>query len=334
MENERVVFTAPRQVEVLGGEVPEPGPGQILIRNAATVVSPGTERAVLLQLPNALRRFPFAPGYSNAGVVAAVGTGVGDLRVGDAVVADAPHERYSLRRARAVVAAPPGLPPERAAFAYMAVIAIGGVRKARIELGESVLVMGLGLIGQLAVQLARANGARRVVGLDRHPFRLDLAQRCGAEALVLSDDLEATAATLRDRTGGRGFDVVVDATGFPDAAGLAMAAAATGGRVVLLGSTRGLSTVNLYEDVHCRGLVLIGAHNQARPREDSTPGFWTQQRDMECIVGLLADGRLDVDPLITDRVAPSQAPELYRRVADWDPAVVAVVIDWSADCTA
>jgi 2-desacetyl-2-hydroxyethyl bacteriochlorophyllide A dehydrogenase len=325
----RVQFAAPGQVELVSVPVPAPGPGQVLIRNDVTVVSPGTERAVLLGLPNALRPFPYVPGYSSAGTVLAVGPGVEGLDTGQAVVSDAPHESHSLRPARSVVPLPAELPPHRAAFAYLVTIALQGVRKARIELGESVLVLGLGLIGQLAAQLARCAGAGRVLAVDRHAVRVEAARRCGIGAEVLPEDAAAALPALRARARRGGYDVVIEATGFADAPELAFAAAAPLGRVVLLGSTRGLSTVNLYEHVHRRGLVVLGAHNMARPAQDSYPGFWTQRRDLECAVDLLAEGRLDVEPLISHRVRPEEAPGLYRRLAEWDPALLAAVFDWS-----
>jgi threonine dehydrogenase-like Zn-dependent dehydrogenase len=123
--------------------------------------------------------------------------------------------------------------------------------------------------------------------------------------------------------------VVIESTGYPDAVGVAFQAARPFGRVILLGSTRGDSTVNFYRDVHRPGLTIIGAHAMLSiPKVESRPGFWTWGEEAQCIMGFLSKGRLDVKGLITDRIVPAQVEETYRRIVDWNPDILGCIIRW------
>jgi threonine dehydrogenase-like Zn-dependent dehydrogenase len=223
---------------------------------------------------------------------------------------------------------PDGLKPELAVFFQMGSIALQGVRKARIELGEGVAVLGQGLVGQLALQFARLDGGFPAIGVDLSEGRRAISLRCGADAA-----LDPRAADFRDRlaeaTGG-GPAAVIEATGSPEPVKQALEIAGNGGRIILLGSTRGTSDdVNWYQDIHRRGLQIIGAHASVRPRHDRRPGYWTWRQDSETILRLMAAGRLAIEPLISDRVPWHRAPQIYERLAAWDEGLLGVVLDWT-----
>jgi threonine dehydrogenase-like Zn-dependent dehydrogenase len=210
----------------------------------------------------------------------------------------------------------------------MGAISLQGVRKADVELGEPVLVIGQGIIGNLALQLARLSGGMPVFGTDLDEERLELSRRCGADQ-VASPASVKVEEWVRDATGGRGAAVVIEATGEPDAVVPAFWAAAPRGRVVLLASSRGEATsVNFYRDVHDKGLVVIGAHNSVRPERDTTAGFWTFREDAEVILKLLAAGRLKVRDLIGLRLKADEAPEGYRRIVENRGGVPGILLDW------
>jgi L-iditol 2-dehydrogenase len=124
--------------------------------------------------------------------------------------------------------------------------------------------------------------------------------------------------------------VVIEATGHPDAANSAFGIAAPGGRVVLLGSTRGATAeVNFYRDVHRKGLTVIGAHDIARPDHDSYPGYWTAAQDRTVGLRLLAADRLQVRPLITHRVGWRDAESAYEMLRNWESGALGIVLDWA-----
>ncbi len=327
MKSHRVVWTERFVAQVEGWEVPEVGDGQVLVRSHFTLISPGTERAWFLNLPNTPTKFPQYPGYSAVGRVVHVGAKVQGVQVGDRVVWAGRHAAHAVVSADAVLPVPSELSDEEAAFFNLAAIAMQGVRKARIELGESVVVIGVGLIGLLAMQLAKLNGAIPAIAVDRDGRRLQFAQLVGADATFLStDDLPSR---ITHYTTDSGAHVVIDATGDPEAIPLAFQLARWCGRVVLLASPRGeTKSVNFYRDVHRKGLVIIGAHDSVRPRSESSPDFWTAKDDRALSLRLLTARRLQVKPLITHRFAWADAPKAYDLLAQWDLTALGILLDW------
>ena len=325
--NQRIVFTDAGVVEVEECPPPSLGADQLLIRTRTTLISPGTERAFFLGLPNTPGSYPHYPGYSNIGEVVAVGDGVEGWTPGMRVANTAGHAASVTVRAESCLPVPEDLADGEAVFFNLAAIAMQGVRKARVELGEPVVVIGAGLIGLLALQLARLNGGLPVVSVDTDERRLAFAQAVDAdETVVLSDDLKTTIAALCEDEGAA---VVIEATGHPEAILTAFDLARPGGRVILLGSTRGeTEQVNFYRDVHKKGLTVIGAHNSARPLVESHPGWWVAQDDQRVALKLLALGRLSVRPLITHQFAWREAPRAYERLKRWDTSTLGMVLNW------
>ena len=205
-------------------------------------------------------------------MVEACGNEVQELRVGDRVACAAPHASYALVDADVCLPAPAELLAEEAAFFNLLAIAMQGVRKARIELGESVAVLGAGIVGILAMRLAQLSGGLPVIGIDLDSQRLELARRIGADDILASG--AGLADDLRQKLGRAGADVVIEATGAPALVVTAFQLAAEKGRVVLLGSARGdTERVNFYRDVHRKGLHVIGAHEITRPRHENSPAI-------------------------------------------------------------
>src|SRR5262249_28002878 len=231
---------------------------EVLVETEISLISPGTERAFLLGLPNAQARFPYYPGYSSVGRIAATSPGVEQLTPGDRVASGYSHASHAVVRAARCWRVPDGLAPEEAVYFSLGAIALQGVRRARVELGEPVGVLGLGLVGNLALQLARLDGAMPALGLEPDAGRCALALECGADACLDPASPEA-ASSIQAATHERGLAVVIEATGIPEAVNQALDLTATHGRVVLLASTRGTTETNFYRDVHRKGLTLYGA---------------------------------------------------------------------------
>lgn len=309
-------------------DLAEPGETEIQVKVHASLISPGTERAFVLNMENTSGQYPMYPGYSSAGVVTKVGSAVTDFAVGDRIACHGITHRScgNIRQARAAKI-PDGVPFEAAAFTSLGVIALQGIRKARIELGESAMVLGLGIIGQLAVQLAKLNGAVPVIGVDRADNRLKLAQRLGAD-VVLNAAEPAWRERLLQETGGIGPHVVIEGTGAPEVVGTAFETAAPFGRVVILSSTRGNSTINFYRDVHKKALTVVGAHISGNPADDSRPGFWTWRDDATAFLKLLQHGRLSTGPLVTEQVHWPDAEQIYREMLISNVHMIGTLIRW------
>jgi len=327
--NHQLFFTQPGTAVLETRPMPKPGPTQLLVRTRTSLVSPGTERAFFLSLPNTTHNYPFAAGYCNIGEVVAIGEQVTGWQIGERIASEGHHAAYVLVDANYALRVPAGLSDEDAPFFNLASIALQGVRKAHIELGESVAVIGAGLIGLMALQLSRLQGALPTISIDQDEGRLDFASQSGADLLIAAS--EGIADEVKAQNGGEGAAVVIEATGNPDAILTAFACAKHFGRVVLLGSTRGETDhVNFYRDVHRKGLTVIGAHNSARPLHESSPAFWTQFDDQRVALQLLARKRLTVQPYITHRFPWHDAPAAYEILRSWNKSALGILLDWTA----
>jgi 2-desacetyl-2-hydroxyethyl bacteriochlorophyllide A dehydrogenase len=332
----RLVAYAPRSMELESVELPDvPPPGMLLVDAKATAISAGTEVANFRGITTYRsadspdwRADPYYPGYSVAGVVRAVGDGVSGFAPGDRVCGMGPHASAVLVEAGRLVCIPDDVSFDYAAMTTLVCIVMNAVRLARIELGERVAVVGAGLIGQLALQLSRISGARPTLSVDPIEARRDLARTCGATAAVdpMADNADAQ---MERATGGRDFDVVFEATGSPAAFNPALKLVAFGGRMILLGSTRGLvEQLDPYSDIHLKGATLIGAHMRTHPPVATPGNRWTFEANRELALRLIADGSLQLEPLISHRESGDEGPRLFERLAERRESFFGVLLHW------
>jgi len=315
-------------------ETAGPGPGEVTVTTRVSVVSPGTERARALGMPDTPRDFPYHAGYCSAGTVSAVGPGVGGpgavvLKAGDRVAVRTGHRSAVTVPASFPIPLLTGVDFLHGAFLPLGQVGLQGVRKARIRKGESVLVLGLGLIGRIAMKVARVFMAGTVLGADRSPERLAAARAEWPAGHILDTADPGWQEKLKALTGGHGPDITVEVTGLPELIPVACRATRRLGRVVLLSSTRGETTMNFYRDVHKPGLTLIGAHTDAVPEDASRPGLWTMKDEAAFYQELVAAGRLDLSNLVTHRVPAPEVIPVYESMLAGDPSVLGIVLDWS-----
>lgn len=328
MQTNAIVFTGVHQVAIVQAEVPEPGPGQVLVQTRYSGISPGTELRCLAGKQPEAKPWPFIPGYSQTGVIVAVGTGV-TLPLGTAVYCGgtaaalpAPmwggHVAHALRDESQVIPLPAGIDLLDAALTHMLAIAYHGLRMAKPLPHEQVAVIGLGLIGQLAARFFTAAGAQ-VLAVDRIAQRVALAQQGGVTAQV-ADNLVATVRTHF----AEGVDIIVDATGAAAVLPLAIELARdlpwddtprAGTRYVVQGSYPAEFAVP-YQDAFRKELTFL------LPRD-------MQRRDAYTGLDLLARKRITVRELIGRVAAPEQAPEVYVALREPDAPLVTAVFDWA-----
>jgi threonine dehydrogenase-like Zn-dependent dehydrogenase len=307
-----------------GYEFLSPLPHEVTVRVERTVVSPGTERAVLCGLPGARRPFPYVPGYSAAGTVLAVGKQVRGFKVGDRVAGRVHHASTETVPAAVLFPIPQGVSARAASFIELGIITLQGIRKAAIKPGERVAVIGQGLIGQLANRMVRAVGASEVIAIAPSRRRAKTALQAGGadEFIALGKDPAAVD--------GLAVDCVIEAVGTPDAVTTAMRCARPGGRVILLGSSRGLSrNVDMFRYAQQRGLTLVGAHISDVPDRDVSQARWTYRQEGELFLALLAAGRLEVEDLVTWDAAPDECNAVFEMLAKGGADQVAISFDWS-----
>jgi predicted dehydrogenase len=298
----------------------------------ATNGVPATYRKVMGKLDS------YTPlGYSLCGVVEQVGSGIDEVKVGDLVACagneHALHAELNWVPKNLYVPVPDGLAPRHAAFGTVGSIALQGVRQGEPQLGEVALVIGLGLIGQLVVQLLAASGVR-VVGADPDPARCELAERLGAVACgdPASAAVENSVAEL---TGGHGVDQVYLAAGGGSNQPVELAARLSRdrGRVVDIGKCRLDLPWNAYYekelDVRFSRSYGPGRYDPEYELEgrDYPIGYvrWTERRNLACFLDLVARGRVDVEPLVSHTADFSDAVETYQSLKDGDLKAVAVL---------
>jgi len=315
-------------------EVPQPKAGDVLLENDYTVVSAGTERANLVQLPNtgtSESGFPLNPGYCAAGRVIAVGDGVTSLSVGDrAIINWGGHRSHTIKRAAATLRIDDdSIDLFDAAFAPITSFSLLGVRKLRLEVGESVMIAGQGILGVFALQFALLSGAIPVLVADLDPERRALALKLGATAALnpADDDFVAQVMALTD---GKGTNGVVEVTGVARALQQALEYVAWEGRISLLGCTRiSDAPIDYYKYVHRRGISLIGSHTNSRAKHESSPGHWTELDDYRAFLKLVAAGKIQTRPIISSVCSPETAPSVYGELAENPHPPLGFVFDWS-----
>lgn len=338
MNGRRVVFTGPHQVVWEEFALPERlGPHEILVETSWSAISAGTELALYsgthigFSLPHATYpRYPHYPGYAAVGTILAVGDEIDELAPGQAVCLPGHHSSHTVWDSRRPPLAPlpPGVPPDLGSFARLATISLNGVRLGQVTLGDAVLVLGAGLIGQFAAQFARLAGGRPVVVADLLPHRLQAARQCAPlEVINPADDNLLDFG--RQSTGGRGFDVAIEATGAPAAVAQTLTLAAPFGRVVLLGSPRGRVELDPYTHIHRPGVTIIGAHELTTPRAETIHSRWTAQQNLELVLALLARNDLAVEPVVSHRLPATAATALYADLDRQPDAYLGVTLDWS-----
>src|SRR5258708_3033080 len=272
---------------------------------------------------------PSAPGYSSAGTVIAVGEGVTDIRPGDRVACagagHAVHAEFACIP-RLLLARIPSDSTINVSFDYAAATTVGavalhGVRIADVKLGDIVGVIGLGLLGQLTVQILKAAGCR-VVGMDIDRGRVDLALRLGADAG--SDSSTAFRDECVQQSGGRGLDAVLIAAQTTSSDPVNLAAEVARGRAGLVaGGRRGLDLERKPFYQKELGFRISRSYGPGRydvayeqKGVDYPIGYvrWTETRNMEAFLQLLADGKVNVGALITHRFPIDQAQSAYDLI--------------------
>lgn len=272
---------------------------------------------------------PLPLGYCNVGWVAEVGSDVLGFSVGDRVVSNGKHAEVVSVPLNLCAKVPEGVSDEEAAFTVLGAIALQGIRLVQPTLGEAVVVTGLGLIGLLTVQLLRANGCR-VLGLDFDPEKLEMARQFGAEVVDLSAGHDPVVAS-ETFSRGRGVDAVIVTAATQSSEPMHQAAlmCRKRGRIVLVG-VAGLELSR--DDFFKKELTFQVSASYGPGRydpnyedkgQDYPLGFvrWTEQRNFEAVLDMMALGQLNVKSLISHRFEITEAEKAYELVGGTGPSL-------------
>jgi predicted dehydrogenase/threonine dehydrogenase-like Zn-dependent dehydrogenase len=359
-----------RSGELSVQQVPAPmvRDGGVLIANRVSVVSAGTEKMVLelskksllgkaRERPDHVRRVlekirnegllqtiqqvrekldsPMTMGYSSAGVVLACGRGVQDYKPGDHVASNGPHAEVVCVPKHLCARIPEGVAFEQGAFAVLGAIAMQGVRLSETNLGETVFVIGLGLIGQLAVGLLSAAGCQ-VIGTDLDASKCELALKMGATVARPG----MSAADVAGQSHGRGADSVLITASTKSNGPIELAAASVRqkGRVVLVGVV-GLEIDRrpfYFKEAEFVVSCSYGPGRYDTDYEDRGHDYpaawvrWTEQRNIQAVLDLMGRGRLDVAPLVSHRFSIDSARGAYDLIEKGDEPYLGILLQYSA----
>lgn len=360
MKGYRVVFDAPCKASLHEFEVRQPGAYEVQIKVYYTLISAGTEKAQVSGSKNTARKFPAVPGYSSAGVVTAIGSSVTEFAVGDRVFAEyGGHASYCVQKTSKVVKIPDNVSFQEAVFTRVASFPLLALRRARLEIGESVVVVGLGMLGLFGVQLARAAGAfpTIAIGTSTRPIRNEKAKEYGADLVVISkrltdilsekeiNKLSAEEKEQRQKELKRelikeikeytmktncvsGANVVLEVSGNEDGFKTCLNYVSKRGRVVVNGCNRDdIHGFDLY-GVMKNGTNIIGAHDMTRMPYNSAPGNWTAKRDYITLLGFMSDGRLKTKDMISEYASPADCGKVYERLVNDRNFPLGVLFDW------
>jgi len=333
-KNPTVVFPEARKIVIEDREMPSPKEGQILVKTERTLISTGTETTILSgEFPpdshwSAYGKFPFTPGYDNVGKVVDVGAGVDKSMVGETVANYGSHTMYHACPAGSVLSVQRDIADEHAVFFTIAQIVMNGVRRSGLSWGESAVVYGQGLLGQIAARLCRIAGARPVFAVDVSDSRLG---RLPDDPLIVrvNPGSENAAELVEKKTRGRKADVVFEVTGAPALIPGEFECLRNQGRFVVLSSPRGATQFDFHDLCNSPSFTIIGTHNGSHPEVETLDNPWTKTRDSEYFFDMVADGELDIGPLISHREKYSEAVRLYEMLLADRSEAMGVILEWS-----
>lgn len=338
----RIVFTAAQQasVERVEQEI-DLSPNAVLMRTEWSLISTGTELAVYKDdfdiHARSANPFPIYPGYAAAGIVEQVGAAVTEFAPGDRVVAPTPHASLSVFEPSKVfcLRLHDDLPTEYAPFIRMALISLASLCRADLHAGEWLGVVGLGLVGNLGAQFGRAGGYQ-VIGAGRSSLRSQIARSCGIEHIISGDPAAVqaqTSATTREE----GCRFVLDTTGTSSGILSAIAMAADGGTISLVGvpwqSDTAVPATAIMQPAFTRYLTIRGGWEWDLPlrsaRSDAMlPNPHSIEANARHAMRLMTRGDVQVAPLISRRIQPDAAQDAYQDLLHKRDEIMGVLIDW------
>lgn len=293
--------------------------GQVEIETLYTCLNMGTERAMFFRYNNTPVDFPYYAGVSGAGRVKRVGRKVRGIKKGALVAGNFCHSSINILDASKVVVCPEDFDPVAASMIHLCIIAMQGIRMGRVKKDSRVVILGQGIIGRISANIAKALGAKDVTCVVKTPAKLSTTSNF--PAIAIEDKGVEEVVKLE-------ADVVIDATGDPDAINLAIHVVNENGRVVLLGSNRGKTTNFDINELIKKSITLVGSHlrNQAIMPKELGGSY---QDEAKNIIDLIQVGDLRYKDLVATTISPFQLESYYKEKMANDKVSVGVLVDWS-----
>ncbi|OPH46637.1 hypothetical protein BC351_14210 [Paenibacillus ferrarius] len=329
METVSIIFSEKQKVEVSKITFDAAlGETEILCAAIRSLISTGTElqclRGVFDSDTNwsSWVQYPFHPGYSMVAEVMEVGAAVQHIQKGDRVFVENAHTQFFKAEAAHAVLLPKEISPEQGVWINLSKTTQLGVRRAELFLGETVGVIGLGLLGQLVTQYLHLSGTKEIYAMDPAQSRVQLVQdKPGIHRLAM--DAGTAKAQIAEQTKGKMLDVVFDITGHPAVLAQATQLVKPLGRVILLGDTATPSAQGMGRNVVSNSISILGIHAQMNYKG------WHHPEMADLFLTYLMQGRMDVTPLMTHLFSPWDAPQAYDLLIHNRSSAMGVLFDWT-----
>lgn len=333
MENMTVTFVERNRVELIFSGIPHPSFGELLLKTQKTLISQGTELAVLAKAdtePSVWTEdfpYPYQPGYANVAVVEDVGEDVPREWIGKRVFSDLGHTAWGTKKVEEVILVPDDISDEQMLLSVFACIALCGVRRARLRLGESAAVFGLGLIGQMIAQFSALAGAIPIIAIERSPKRRKHLPE--PERFCLCESVEEALSYTQQITNGRLCDVAFEATGDAKLIATETMFLHPFGRLAMVSSPRESVPFHFHDFCNRRSLEIIGAHNLLHTPVETYENPWTRQRDIELYLDMLRTKRVVVDGYVERIENSSDAIKVYEKLICDPRPPLGVAFGWN-----
>ncbi|OGF50856.1 MAG: hypothetical protein A2231_12695 [Candidatus Firestonebacteria bacterium RIFOXYA2_FULL_40_8] len=330
MQSEKIVFDKEKSVKIVAKDIEGLKDNEILIKAKYSLISIGTEMVSLLGKRRKGNDFPSYPGYSLVGEIVEAGKDIKKYKAGDIVWASSNHETY------------PVIEPDDSncillsdknslmdyTFTALGKVALHGVRRLNVELNESAAVFGLGIVGQLVVQIAKASGAAPVIGIDLLDERCAIAGQCGAD-FVFGSKCSDVVEEIKKANDNKGVRVAVETSGSTKTMPYILKVSDYGARIGIVGGLHEDLVMDLYTEVQVKELSLIGCRlvsNLPQTPKD----YWNLVQNYKNVISMITAGTINVKPLISKVVKFKDSAAVYNDlIAGRNKNLLGVVIDYT-----
>lgn len=334
-KNYKVVFTDKNCVELWEEEIPEIGANEVLIETEISQISTGTELTRLEANVDkdsawgADLNYPIYPGYSNIGKIIKVGKEVDEALLGKRVLTTARHEKYAVREVNGdLIVVPDGVDSEEAVFGTLGTVAMASIRTAKIRPGDTVVVYGAGLVGQLVARLAKIAGALNIFVTDVSDYRLSMLpnDECFYKINTTKEDVVKALGKYGRKELAR---IVFETTSVPSLIEKELLCLQKRGYLIITSSPKGKSIVD-FEYCSRNGLTIISAHNWAMHTPVGTPyDPWTRREDTIYFLDLLSKKEISLKETITHKESYKDAVKMYQMLMKDRTQALCVLLCWN-----
>ena len=335
MKSQNIVVCGSRSMEMKSQMIEPLGEHQLLCKSVTSLISMGSEVYHYLgnvdpdQHWSELLSHEFVAGYCTAGIVEKVGTAVTGFQKGDLVYGGIGHREYFTVNDTLAQKVPEGITQDQAAFTTLLRTGMYTAYKGNVRCGSTVIIIGCGLLGLCSLQFCRVSGATRIIAIDPVEKRASLAKKLGATHVFHKRVQDIPVEEIQTLLGGKLADTVVDAAGQPDTFAAACELTRNDGHLCLISDPPDVKKQSVGTNMLIGYLNVHGIFINMMIEDPNAFYPMTLQESHEAVYDCILNGGIDVDAMITDRIAPQEVIPLMPKLAESVGDHVGIIIDWA-----